>query len=91
LAQKYIKSTFDNSYGLEYPIVQYVDDTLIILPADETKFCSLKELLHKFCTSTGKTSMIPINMSAERCVSLAEASGCKAEAFNLLGLAHGYH
>jgi hypothetical protein len=75
----------DNLYGLEYPIVQYADDTLVVLPADETQFCSLKELLHKFSTTIGmkvnytKTSMIPINISAKRCVSLAEAFCCKAE------------
>jgi hypothetical protein len=87
----------DNSYGLEYPIVQYADDTLIVLPADEIQLNSLKNSLHNFSLSTGlkvnysKTSLIHINISAEICQTLANNLGCKAESlpFTYLGLPMG--
>jgi hypothetical protein len=36
----------------DFPIVQYADDTLLILPADEVQLLALKETLQKFSTST---------------------------------------
>ena len=53
---------------LDYPIVQYADDTLIILPAEEDQLLALKGMLLKFSQSTGlhinyhKSSMLPINV-----------------------------
>jgi hypothetical protein len=35
----------DNSFGLDFPIIQYADDTLIILPACPDQLMTLKGLL----------------------------------------------
>jgi hypothetical protein len=37
----------------DFPIIQYADDTLLILPADMDQILALKDLLHKFTISTG--------------------------------------
>ena len=38
---------------MDYPIIQYADDTLIIMPADITQLLYLKRLLEKLSASTG--------------------------------------
>jgi hypothetical protein len=64
-----INLPIDEAFGQIYPILQYADDTLLILPADPTQLCNLKEILLKFTKSIGlkvnyhKSSMIPINIS----------------------------
>ena len=83
----------DNSYGQKFPILQYADDTLLIMPADSRKIMALKEILQSFSASTGltinfhKSSMVPINISQERCHDLANSFGCKVESmpFTYLG------
>jgi hypothetical protein len=67
------------------------------MPADEVQLHNLKDVLQKFTRSTGlrinyhKSSMVPINISQERCQELASAFGCKVEAlpFTYLGLPLG--
>ena len=55
----------------DYPIVQYADDTLIILPADKAQLLALKNMLQVFSTSIGlvvnyhKSSMVPINVDED--------------------------
>ena len=52
----------------DYPIIQYAEDTLLIMPADLDQVIAMKDLLHKFSLSTGfkvnyhKLSMIPVNV-----------------------------
>jgi hypothetical protein len=87
----------NNSYGQDYPILQYADDTLIIVPADMEQLDNLKDILSNFTISTGlkinyqKSSMIPINITTERCQLLANHFGCKRESlpFTYLGLPMG--
>jgi hypothetical protein len=53
---------------MDFPIVQYVDDTLIIIPACPIQIRVMKEILEKYVESTGlhiifhKSSLIPINI-----------------------------
>jgi hypothetical protein len=92
-----INLPIDESFGQSFPILQYADDTLLILPADPTQLGNLKDTLHKFTMSTGlkvnyhKSSMVPINISHERCQELANGFGCKTESlpFTYLGLPMG--
>jgi hypothetical protein len=42
-----------SSYGQSYSIVQYADDTLLIMPADARQLFFLKFLLQTFAASTG--------------------------------------
>ena len=87
----------NQAYGLDYPIIQYADDTLLIMPADEEQLSHLKYLLNLFSMSTGlfvnysKSSMIPINMDQQSINNLANSFGCRVESlpFTYLGLPMG--
>lgn len=54
-----------NRVGSNFPIVQYVDETLLIMEACPVQLVALKEILHAFALSTGlrvnyvKTVMVP--------------------------------
>ena len=37
----------------DYPIIQYADDTLIVLPAIDSQLIAFKEMLEVFAKSTG--------------------------------------
>ena len=86
-----------DSFGLDYPIIQYADDTLLIMPACTEQLRRLKILLDKFSSSTGlkvnycKSSLIPINLDHEKSSDLAQVIGCKVESlpFTYLGLPLG--
>jgi hypothetical protein len=81
----------------DFPVIQYVDDTLIILPADAKQLICLKAILHTFAESTGlrvnyqKSNMYPINLSLERLVHFANTLNCKTGCFpfTYLGLPLG--
>lgn len=83
-----------DSFGGDYPIVQYADDTLIIMPADEQQLLSLKSILDTYAVSTGlrvnfmKSSLVPINVEPHKASSLAAAIGCQVGSmpFTYLGL-----
>jgi hypothetical protein len=87
----------DNSFGLDFPIIQYADDTLIILLACPVQLMNLQSLLEQFSASTGlfinysKSYMLPINISSDRCLHLATIFGCVPESlpFTYLGLPMG--
>jgi hypothetical protein len=81
----------------DFPIVQYADDTLLIMPADETQILAMKEVLHKFSVFTGlkinfaKSSMVPINVPQDLFEVLADSFGCQIGRmpFTYLGLCLG--
>jgi hypothetical protein len=58
--------------GSDFPVVQYADDTLMVMEASETQLVALKNLLHDFSRATGlkvnyaKSCIMPINVSDER-------------------------
>jgi hypothetical protein len=82
---------------MDFPIVQYADDTLLIVPADKDQLQALKEVLNKFSQSTGlkinfdKSQMVPINVPEEILEQLAEVFGCQVGKmpFTYLGLPLG--
>jgi hypothetical protein len=53
---------------MDYPVIQYADDTLIIMPACNQQVIIMKDILDKYATSTGlhinysKSVLIPINL-----------------------------
>lgn len=85
------------SYSQDFPILQYADDTLVILEGCEIQLQHLKAILQDFAASTGlkvnygKSMMIPINMSEDRGGMLAQSFGCIIGhmPFNYLGLPLG--
>jgi len=66
----------------DFPIVQYADDTLLIMQADARQIFCLKAILNTFASSTGlavnfsKSFMVPINVSSEKIAILAATLGC---------------
>ena len=81
----------------EFPIIQYVDNTVLVLQADASQLFFLKSLLHSFETSMGlkvnyrKSQMIPINVSHEDMQILAGTFGYQIGTFpfTYLGLPMG--
>lgn len=81
----------------DFPIVQYVDDTLLLMQADTRWLFFLKSLLHSFSESTGlkvnyhKSHMYPINVVSEKMIHLAATLGCDIGKmpFTYLGLPMG--
>jgi hypothetical protein len=81
----------------DFPIIQYADDTLLIMPADRVQIYALKEVLQKFSLSMGlrinynKSQMLPINVSNDLLNMLASDFGCQVGAmpFTYLGLLVG--
>ena len=63
-----LRLPLDHSFGLDFPIIQYADDTLIILPACPTQRMNIKNILSTFSMITGlkvnfgKSSLVPINI-----------------------------
>jgi hypothetical protein len=86
-----------NTYDPEFPVIQYVDDTLLFLSADGQQVLALKEMLQKFSLSTGlkinyhKLSLLPINVSDDQTKELVDIFGCQVAAlpFAYLGLPLG--
>jgi hypothetical protein len=66
----------------EFPIIQYADDTLLVLLADIDRVLALKKMLNDFASSNGlkvnfhKSRMVPINVSDDVMANLASAFGC---------------
>lgn len=75
-------SSFD-----DFPIMQYDDDTIIIMEGDPIQLFFLKALLNYFSMCTGlkvnfsKSMMVPINVSEDRFIILAETFGCSRGSF----------
>lgn len=92
-----LKHPLGDSFEGDYPIVQYADDTLLIMPADARQLMALKALLHTFSESRGlkvnyaKSHMVLINMTPERADLLANTLGCAIAdmPFTYLGLPLG--
>lgn len=81
-------------YTNDFPILQYADDTLLILEACSRQLVALKAILHSFGESTGlkvnynKSFMVPINMDSEKLHHLARTFNCQTGSlpFTYLGL-----
>jgi hypothetical protein len=81
----------------EFPIIQYADDTLLVLQADANQLFFLRALLNSYETASGlkvnfgKSQLIPINLSAQRLEHLANTFGCQTGSlpFTYLGLPMG--
>jgi hypothetical protein len=90
-----LQAPFSPDFGMDYPIVQYSDDTLIIMPACPLQVTAMKEILEKYALSIGlkinfhKSSLIPINLSDT--TDMAGLFGCNIASmpFPYLGLLLG--
>jgi hypothetical protein len=83
--------------GHDFPIVQYADDTLLIMEACPKQLFFLKAILNSFATSTGlrvnynKSSMYPINVNPGKMEILSRTLNCQTGSmpFTYLGLPLG--
>ena len=68
---------FSPDYGMDFLVVQYADDTLIIMKACPSQISVMQEILENYATSTGlhinysKAPMVPINLSEDRATFIA--------------------
>jgi hypothetical protein len=82
----------DISFGLDYPIIQYANDTLVIMPTCNSQLLMLMDLFDRFSLSIGlnlnynKSSIAPINIWPD--VESLAIFRCKVESlpFSYLGL-----
>jgi hypothetical protein len=71
-------------YTSDFPIIQYADDTLMMMEACPQQLFVLKAILNTFDDSTrlkvnySKSSMIPINLSPYRLAHLSATFNCQA-------------
>jgi hypothetical protein len=81
----------------DFPIIQYADDTIVVLPADIEQLRTMQSIIQAYAQSTGlkinfsKTQLIPINISPDNAHCLAQALGCQVASmpFTYLGLPMG--
>ena len=84
-------------YSEDFPILQYADDTLVIMEACPLQISALKNVLRDFSTSAGlnvnyaKSMLVPINVEENRTNLLAQLFGCAVGSlpFTYLGLPLG--
>jgi hypothetical protein len=74
-------------YTDDFPIIQYANDTLLIMEACPRLLIALRAIINTFVDSTGlkvnysKSNMFPINVSQERLVHLAATFNCQVGVF----------
>jgi hypothetical protein len=89
-----LKHPLSKDYGQDYSIVQYADDTLLILPADARQLLTVKGFLRSFTDSTelrvnfSKSFLVPSNMDDDRATHLPNTIGCSVGTllFTYLGI-----
>jgi hypothetical protein len=92
-----LKHPLCEDFGGDFPIVQYADDTLLILLVEAMTLFKFKGILRSFSDSSGlkvnfqKSSLVPINMNDEEALHLANTFGCRVGTmpFTYLGLPLG--
>jgi hypothetical protein len=88
---------FPQNTELPFPIIQYVDDTIVIMQGVESQLLLLIKILHKIYLSSGlkvnyhKSCLVPINTDNDQALELAGAFGCLVASFpfTYLGLPMG--
>jgi hypothetical protein len=89
-----LSAPFSPDFGMDFPIIQYADDTLIIMPASTQQIVVMKDILEKYAASTGlminfhKSSLISINLSATMDTNIVQILGCSI-AFHISGITSG--
>lgn len=81
----------------DFPIIQYADDTLLVMEACPTQVSHLKDILQSFSSSTGlkvnfsKSMMVPLNTPDEKMDLLISVVNCQKGSlpFTYLGLPLG--
>jgi hypothetical protein len=75
-----LRAPLSNDHGQDYPVVQYGDDTIVILPTQAGQPNIMKDILEQYdafvglCINYGKPTMIPINVSDRTVQALAAST-----------------
>jgi mannosylglycoprotein endo-beta-mannosidase len=83
MSQGIIKAPLNGMACPDFPVIQYANDTLVVLKANARELICLKALLQTFTASTGlkvnysKSCMMPINMDSTRLQHFANSINCK--------------
>jgi hypothetical protein len=83
MRENYIHRPLALQCSSSFLIVQYADDTLVIMQADVHRLIHLKVLLHRFGEATGlrvnyeKSNLIPINIPNDRVNLFTSALNCQ--------------
>jgi hypothetical protein len=48
-----LRAPFSPDYGMGFPVIQYADATLVIIPADQDQILVMKHILELYAQSTG--------------------------------------
>jgi hypothetical protein len=78
-----LKRPINAGYTIDFPIVQYVDDTLLMMEACPLQFFALKGILNIIAESTrlkvnySKSRQYPINLSKERLSHMTATFQCQ--------------
>jgi hypothetical protein len=86
-----------NIPNTDFPIIQYADDTLLVMQACSLQLSALKSVLEEFAQASGlrvnyaKSAIMSINISDDLLATLAESFGCQVGSlpFTYLGLPMG--
>jgi hypothetical protein len=68
--------------GAKFPVIQYANDTILVMQANPNELIHLKYILIDYATSMGlkinfqKSNLVPINISSQRAQELADIFGC---------------
>lgn len=81
----------------DFPVIQYADDTILVLPAQNSQLLIIHQILESYAKATGlkinyhKSQLIPVNVAADRAQELADVLGCTVGSmpFTYLGLPMG--
>ncbi|XP_073357917.1 uncharacterized protein [Aegilops tauschii subsp. strangulata] len=81
----------------DYPVIQYADDTILVMPADESQAETIKSILQDYASLVGlcinfqKSTLITANIAADTTSRLAQVFGCSIGSmpFTYLGLPMG--
>jgi hypothetical protein len=84
-------------HTMDFPVIQYADDTILVLKASQKQLFCLKGILQAFSQSTGlkvnhaKSCLLPINITDEKAIQMAGVFGCQVGSypFTYLGLPMG--
>ena len=77
-----IRLPFHSTNQKEYPVIQYADDTILVIPACMQQAQVIKTILTDYASSVGlrinfhKSTLIPINCGAEKSQEIANIFGC---------------
>ena len=81
-AQGIIQRPLSCTTQKDYPVIQYAEDIIIVLPACETQATTIKQILSDYATSIGlkinfhKSTLITMNCDLAKTQDIANIFGC---------------